>query len=406
VSTPTIEEGPGCFRFRWSEEQVEIVVSRILQEKGGTVRGLVKISTWAPGFAPHLNRCILNLTSSRCRSELARDLAEGLEVDWRGLLEQLCFHTMERVWAGEPSLTLSTREKFASPECLIRPLMPKNQPTVLFGLGGTGKSSLSLVLATVAALPWFRNPLGLWAPEEPAKVLYVDYETDESDIGWRLGSLQRGMGLRDFEIDYRRGVLPLADDVEQLQQLVFEKGTGLLIVDSVGGACGSDLNTPDTAIRFFSALRHLHVTSLVIAHTSKNSGGREATPFGSAFFTNFARSVWEVRKQQEEGSDTLHVELHHRKANQTEMHRPMGFWIRHQEDRIMVGREEVVKKEKAAENDTFRERLIRMMGEREWTTAELEAATGAKLTTIRGTLGRLKESELAVKTGDRWRLVL
>ena len=411
MSTPDIQEGPGCYKFTWAEEQIQIQVSRLAQEKGGVVRGTIRATTSAPGYHPHLTQTQFNFSSSRTRNELAKDLIEQYNgADWRAVLEQLCFHTLERMWKGEPDVEIDTDNSYPPPEYLLHPVIPKDQPTVFFGLGGTGKSTLAMVFGVCVQMAWQANPFALSTFEEPVNVLYLDYETAEREIGWRLKCFQRGMEAGRLKLRYRRCVLPLADDVEQLQQLIFERNTGFVIVDSIAGACGADLNNAETAIRMFAALRQLKVTSLLIAHTTKNASVKEATPFGSAFFSNFARSTWEVRKHQEEGSTTLHVGLHHRKSNISELVLPLGFRISRDnvQDSLYVAREEVREEAAKVSNNgavTLEMALSMLLGDgEEFTCKELEPLTGHSEASIRTTLNRMAKADMpkVAMHGGKW----
>ena len=71
------------------------------------------------------------------------------------------------------------------------------------------------------------------------------------------------------------------------------------------------------AAGFFRSLRTLNVGSLSLAHQTKGGDNSDKTVFGSAFYNNGARSVWHVRRNDNEGADSSTVELalSHRKSN-------------------------------------------------------------------------------------------
>jgi hypothetical protein len=129
--------------------------------------------------------------------------------------------------------------------------------------------------------------------------------------------LMRGhFGDTQLPLEYLPGVLPLSDDVDRVLAKVIEKDIGLLVIDSLGGAAGGDLNSAESALRFYGALRRLGVTTLVIAHTSKDSIQRDKSIYGSTFFNAYARSTWECeRTNSGEFTPIVETALINRKQN-------------------------------------------------------------------------------------------
>lgn len=116
-----------------------------------------------------------------------------------------------------------------------------------------------------------------------------------------------------FIQSYRHMVRPLASDIEAIRLLVAETRAQILIIDSLGPASGGDLNATQPALDFFGALSQLRVTSLILAHTAKNSDGKTRSVYGNGFYENEARNIWEIKALQEPGDDSLEVGLFHRK---------------------------------------------------------------------------------------------
>ena len=97
------------------------------------------------------------------------------------------------------------------------------------------------------------------------RTLYLDWETDFHDLIMRAKYLQRGHpNLAHTRVRYRRNTLPLAEDLSAIQKAVAEHDIRFVVVDSLAAACGGDLSNPETAIRFFTALRSLRVGSLIL----------------------------------------------------------------------------------------------------------------------------------------------
>ncbi len=78
-----------------------------------------------------------------------------------------------------------------------------------------------------------------------------------------------------------------------------------MIVDSAVPASSGSANDAEAAAGVYGALRRLGVGSLVVAHVTKASTAKEAkpddaTPYGSAFWWNLARSAWHLRRADDE----------------------------------------------------------------------------------------------------------
>lgn len=362
LAVPRIKHTAGLIRFWWDTEQVQVAVSRMHAHKDGRITGEIRITTTAPGYRPHLHQAQLNFAATRSKQELAKFLDSRMnDVDWHTIIEQISQYSIDHMRQGEPVLELWTCDDVKPPEYVLSPLLPKLQPTVIYGLGGTGKSMLALLCGMIIQLPWDDNPLKLSITTR-APVLYLDWETDESEIRWRMACLRRGMGMLDLSLHYRRCALALADDTERIRQSILDKNISFLIVDSIGAACGGDLNSAEPAIRMFTAIRELKVTSLLLAHTAKNVGGKDTTIFGSSFFNFYARNVWELKKAQETGQDNISVGLYHRKANMSRLHQPLGYKFSFSENTAKIETQQIARVSDLAEHLPVRTRIQDTLG--------------------------------------------
>jgi hypothetical protein len=85
----------------------------------------------------------------------------------------------------------------------------------------------------------------------------------------------------------------------------------------------------EAATKAFRALRMLNRGALVLAHIPKtNEQQQEAGIYGSVFYKNFARSTWELKKEQEVGADESVLGLFNRKSNLSRLHAPIGLRVR------------------------------------------------------------------------------
>jgi len=345
VSVPTItENGIGTFLFAW-EEGIRIEASRLRNHSDGRVTGELLITTSKPGTKyPHLHRAQFNFTSTTARDRLAHSLdGRYAETDWLTILEQLCVYTLDRIRQGEPLLNLWQQDGlYEAPRYLIDPLLVEDYPTVIYGDPGSFKSSIGLYIYACLLLPWSDNPLSLGTNLESTKVVYLDWETEPKTTRWQLYRIERGMNLPTIPLVYRRCGLPLAEDIEAIQRAIQEAQAKVGIIDSLGLACGGELKEAAPAIAFFTALRQLKITSLILAHTAKNPETKHRSIYGSVFFEAQARSVWEIKKVQEVGEDEIDVALFHRKPPPFQrLHPAIGMNVKFTPDSISIKQQEV-----------------------------------------------------------------
>jgi hypothetical protein len=216
----------------------------------------------------------------------------------------------------------------------INPLVFLRKISVLFAPGGTGKSTLALFLAMCASLG--ASLAGLRTLRET--VLYMDYEDDQSVHARRLRGIQAGHPeLLGARVIYQRCVEPLHKLTPVLVRQVLEQRITFVVVDSILAATGGD-SSAEATTKAFIALRTLNVSALLIGHTPKTlaEGQAHATIYGSVFNSNFARSVWEVQKEQEVGEDGMLLALIHRKANHSRYHPPIGLKMVQNEDSSVI----------------------------------------------------------------------
>ncbi|MDM7912561.1 MAG: AAA family ATPase, partial [Methanotrichaceae archaeon] len=219
------------------------------------------------------------------------------------------------------------------------PILPLHQITVLFGEGGSLKSYFALVLSLIAKGCLWPNPAGLGlqppAPANSGETLWLDYETDPDTFRYRLTRICNGHSLdkEKIRLRYLRCSIPLVDDLDRLAKEVRDKNIGLIVVDSMGMGAGGDINTQAVSTSFFMALRSLGRTALVITHEAKEQMiakmfiRPKKTPFGSAYVTNEARSVWRVEKKQEAAQPEAYILLTHLKANDSPYSRALSYKV-------------------------------------------------------------------------------
>jgi hypothetical protein len=404
MSDPLVHHTSGTTFVRWNDELMQATVSRVREASDGTIKAEVRWVTWANGQNEHILTERLNLLSGQAKKRMADELYERVKIcDWRPVVEQLAEIVLEHHRVGEPVREICPWEEPVPPDFLIYPLWPRLHPTILFGLGGTAKSLLALTMGMAVQLPWTDNHLGWRVSQTSTKVLYLDWESGPEEIHWRLRCLFKGLDLDDAQmpLGYRRCALPLADDIDRIEEAVAEGEYKAVIVDSIGPACGGNLNDPESALRLFAAVRRLNISSLLIAHTAKGqtNENHKATPFGSAFFTNLARSVWEVQLVQEAGEDSITVGLHHRKTNITRLQRARAYQIWFHDDSTaitMIDAEEIPEL-KAKMDKTQQITLTLKRGAR--TVRELKEELGFTENSIKSLLHKLLAKHRVIQVG-------
>ena len=401
MSKPDIKEAVGGYEFSWSQEKLNIKVSRVrVHTSDGRVTGELLITSPAEGNKPIYPQTSLNFNSEQTRTRLAKTLeSQDSRWKWQEIINQVSLAVIDRARQGEPVRELWTSDKIKPPEFLLEPLLYKGLPTIVFGEKAVCKSTLSLAAYACLILPWYDNPLGWTAPGRPIKTLIADYEVDYDVAQWNAKRLQEGMGLPAFPLYYRRCALPLADDVEQLHRHVADIGAEVIIVDSLGPAVGGDLKDPGQALRFTTALRQLKCAALVIGQTSKDRESKVKSVFGSTFFEYYARNIWEIRKVQDDGEDALDIAMYNTYHNLGRKFKAMGFHLSFNGVGTRIEKGPITAPE-----------LLERIG----TQAQIQAALAhgsmspkgiaeecdLKEDTVRQALKRMKIKNLVVKLGD------
>lgn len=406
MSQPAILEIPGGYDFTWCEEKIQIKAQRAKEHKDGTVKAELNITTSAPGYGSHLHRANLNLLSSQSKASLSK-LLQGIyePANWDEVLEQVSTYIVDRIRKGEPVEVLCTDGEMSPPGYLLYPVIPLGQPTVFFGDGGSLKSLMALACIICVQLPWQENPLSFKpGSNESTASLFLDYETYSEEQRWRLKCLEQGHDLPAVMLNYRRCHSPLADDLEQIQDAIFTSKAQFIVIDSLAAATGGDLNAAEPALRFFNALRKLKVTSLIVAHNSKDPQSKKKTIYGSAFFGNYARSIFELKKTQELGASQVVVGMFHRKCNFARLSHPMAFRVTFLENSTLIEQESVQDIPEFVGNLSARNRIQVALKGGAMTADDLSAATELSKDVLKARLNELKRKGEVVKLGDKWGL--
>lgn len=391
-----------AFIYDWPEEQVSIELLDV-HRKSDEWWAWLTVRTTAPGTFPHLAEVNHNLGAMQSRTSLARHLTERMPgVDWVGILEQACVLTVRAIREGIAFSKIGSIEGHTAPIPLLDPLILYRQTTVLFGDGGAGKSTLGVFTCGLVALT--EKVVGL-GPGPGFPALFLDWETDEDEIDWRLKCLRTGHGLAFPDAFYRRETAPLHDSARQIKRFIDREGIMYVVVDSIGAACGGDPETADTVLRFFSAVRSLGVGALCIDHvTKRDSGGK---PFGSAYKHNAPRLTWELRKQAFEEENVIHLGLFNRKANNGRLHKPFGLRLLFTESSMRFEREDIQDVPELAASLPLRQRILAALRRSSLSTAEIIEIiqmSERERSQVAVRLSEMRRAGQVIKSGEKWGL--
>lgn len=413
MDDPLVTEISNGWEFTYVNEHESwpvVQLRNITKSRGGDVVAELDAFCMTSDVMTPVSGIRFNLTSLRTRTEIAKSLKgnylnePGLLIDWGRIIPDVCLRTLKLYRNGTPAEEIWPSENVILPQFLIKPILPLNQPSIIFGDGGVGKGHVAMLLSIIAQLPYESNPLGLTTLNTATNVLYLDYESDRDEFERTLSGLCKGMdqsvGLKRLQMAQK-----LSSSVDQIRKKVIEDSIGLLIIDSLAPASGGTINEAEPALELYAALRTLpNVTCLLIAHNSKDIEKKKSV-YGSVFFTNLARSVWEVRKSQEAGDSEMVLSLTHRKANR-KLELPIGLCFSFDEERNIIT---VTKTDLAATSlsgqlpISFQVRDALRRGSE--TVNDLAESMSVTTGVIRVTLNRLLKSGGVTKLGDgRWGL--
>ena len=405
---PIVAKTIAGYSFDWSDSGITISVSRIRAHKDDRVTGeiLVQATNGDGNPVTIYPPTSYNFSADRTRAGLAGSLTKRApKLPWVEMIDQLCTGIQTRIREGEPAVELYTSSEIKKPEYLLYPLIIKNYPNVIFGDPSAAKSTLAVILTQVLMLPWVDNPLGIMAPGRPIKVLYLDWETDEDTILWQATMLERGMGLGFLAINYRHCSMPLASDLHEIKRHIGSLGTDVVIIDSLGLACGGELNETQAPLGFYAALRELKVTSLILAHNSKDRESKKRSIYGNQFFTAGARNVWEIRKQQDYGSNEMELAMFHIKPPPfSGLHKALGFKVIFGEDTMQIQQGDSKTVAEFIEQMGTKQRILELLKEGAMTTDEIKERLEITRSNADQTVKRLKDRNMVVKVGNQWGL--
>lgn len=287
-------------RYEFPEEFVTFVLDRFDQGRDGALNCEIEI-TGRTGQILSPKRT--NLLSEQTMTRLANTLTiktKGQDLDWGVMLEVVAKNSINRYRQGDPSVDLTKisgwRER---PRFMLWPFLESAGDTIIFADGGSGKSTVALIIATMVATGFPILPdVKIFAT---GNVLYLDYESDDITHAERLQAIRAAwdppLDVPEGAIIYKRMYAPLHETVDDLLKEIAQKRIVMVVVDSIGRARGGAPEGSEETLRLFNALARLQVPRLLIDHLSKDAifNDRGNTrPIGSIYTHNNARLTWSL----------------------------------------------------------------------------------------------------------------
>ncbi|HEX9710121.1 MAG TPA: AAA family ATPase, partial [Candidatus Thermoplasmatota archaeon] len=383
-------------RVTWPAHDVVVTVTGFREHSEGIA---AEVAVTRGGTELHWSK--VNLAGARSRDELARKLGgTAPRVPWGPIVERTCRLCVEAARAGNPAVAIIPRIRMG-PRYAVEPIAPAGETTVMAGDGGAGKSyaTLALALGISSDAPL---PAGLRV-EIGGPVLYLDWESTEEEFAERVLYLAKGLGCRVRDLHYKPMVAPLTAELAAVQADVHRLGVVAVVIDSLAPASGPEPEGADAAVRTMTALRSLSPASrIVVAHVSKASadGAGPARPFGSVFIQNLARSVWEVRRSDDETGDDLLLGLYHRKVNSGRKHRPLALRLSFGADAVTLQAADLTEAPDLLNRTSLVHRLRTALAREPLAVDGLAERLGVGEDTVRRTLNRYRAKRLFVPLAD------
>ncbi len=399
ISIPQLKANYGIYDFLFEEEQLAVRIDR-LRSRGDSLTGEISIIQKEPGQDQVIHQAKLNILSTQSRNTLSKYLNSRVNsLDWDAVLETVCLYTIAKSRVGEPVLEVGTSSEQLKLQYRLYPLLLDKECNLIYGPGGTGKSYIACLISVLVQQGIEHDRL---VPKQ-GNVLYLDYETSSEEINSRIFLVQKGLSLTPIPILYRTCHQSLANEIEIIQQLVIDKNTDLVIVDSVGAACGGEPESAEVVLRYFMALRSLKLATLSIDHVTKTD---TKMPFGSVFKYNAARSIYEVKNSQVPGDTCLEIGLYHRKINTGRLQKPIGLKMSFFEDGVIFETMDIQSVPQLSSALPLRDQIREILKRGSLTVPEITNEIPVSHATIRMTLNRNKHLfVLADQSGKRWGLL-
>lgn len=327
-SVPQVTYSEDMHTYDWPDEGLHAVLERF-QESGDDIRAELTVTSSHPTMGGQLYFGRLLLMGPRSRADVRVALEKrDPEPDWGGMLEQVVTTSLRRYREGAPAVDLWADDLGDGGRYLVRPFLFDDAVNINYGSGDSGKSLFTLMLAITVASG--AEVAGL-VPERSGPVLYCDWEDSPTTHQERLKGLCSSLGiyLAPGQMIYRRMDASLTESAREVRKDIARFGAALVVIDSLGMACGGDPSDAAGIIRAMLAARSLGVPVVAIHHIGKDVKDK-STPYGSVYASNEARMSWLI--ESERTGSRLDMVLTNHKANRGARHERQSYRFEFQED--------------------------------------------------------------------------
>ena len=322
---PITERTGDIFKVSYPEDSeynmIEMKFSRWDKRSGAQY---VELDVHVQGRDSDEHNGTVNITSTRGKNEAAKRCMDSYpHLPWGEIIDPVCKVVLDLYRKGDPVVNLSELEESEGALFMLEPFISLNADNLIYGNGGLGKSWICLFFA--ALITSGRSHANL--SPEPGSVLYLDYETGDASMRKRFGALCRGLNLPEPNMLYRRMSNSIYEDQETLFEMIQEHNVTLIIIDSAAAASGGKAEESQSALNYFRAIRATGITTLTIAHVSKEAEKEKGnkSPFGSVFWYNNPRNIWHITQGNTFTRQVKQFGLFNTKSSDSAGHDPVGL---------------------------------------------------------------------------------
>jgi hypothetical protein len=347
----------GGYVYTLSDEGVRFEV-RHLRRQYHQLHGELDVRVDWQRAAPTVNGSLscadLNLSSQRERTSRAEYCAKRAgehALDWYWAIDTVCQLVIQAERQTGSVITLDDAPADAPPDDfhVFGLSIPSDSHSQIICDGGGLKSLiLLLILGTLAAMD--------------VPVLFLDWEWNATR---HLGRKRRLFGDERLDhLHYLRCRNPLTTEADHIRRVCDAHKIEFVGLDSISAAVDGKLADDDVARAYNRALDGLP-PSLAAAHIPKTSGqdntAAESKAFGSAFFHNFARCSWSLKKEIGANPDLVTVVLTPQKQNDGGRHTPVALEFTFRPQAIHVRNVDATNVQTYARTLAIHERIARLL---------------------------------------------
>jgi hypothetical protein len=369
----------GGYSYALRDEGVAIEVRRLRWERYQLFGEVDVLCQWH-GVQAHqqpdseiggsLSCADLNLSAQSAREARAKFCQQRARsaagaFDWIGAIDDACREVIRAERHGEDAIVLDDAPAAGPPADfdVFGLKIPADSHSQLVADGSGMKSMLLLlILGTLA--------------QRGIPVALLDGEWNAER---HLARKRRVFGDARLEcLYYRRSKNSLSVERDHIRRFCDDKGIQFIGIDSISAVCDGKLADDDVARAYNRALDGLP-PSLAAAHVPKSTDpAADLKMFGSAFFHNFARQTWSVRKVTGQNDDVVTVMLVPHKQNDGKRLLPVALEFNFEADRIDVRNVEPTGVQGLSESLPLRVRMMPLLKRGPLTIVQLADELGAK----------------------------